>query len=180
MLIISGKSGSGKTELAKGLTKMGYFKTLTATTRPQRQNESVFDYIFCTDREFENFDMMCVMEYRGYKYGAAKPNKNLSTDFIILDPTGAKEGLQTYLNEGIPCKILYLTISPNIALKRLQQRGLSQEDIEKQIAYDSDFDAIINTIDPNHVVIARNDNHIEYMKNMNIADNLIKEMKGVK
>ena len=54
LAILIGKTCSGKTSIAEALTRRGYKKIVTYTSRPKREHEiHGVDYYFVTQEEFE-------------------------------------------------------------------------------------------------------------------------------
>lgn len=57
MIILTGKSGSGKTTVARELEKHGFKRAVTCTTRPRRTGEEDgVDYHFLSSKQFEKLE----------------------------------------------------------------------------------------------------------------------------
>lgn len=157
MLILVGKTCSGKTTAVEGLCKnLGYEKIVTYTTRPKRPGEiDGKDYHFVSVDEFKK------MENRGEfaetssydtvfgkcYYGSAKVDyaENDSRDkVIILNPYG----LKAVRASGINAVALLLDLSDDMIMNRLSNRGDSAEESTRRLAADNaDFSDIDKYID---------------------------------
>lgn len=125
MIVISGPSASGKTEVAKLLQKKyGITKVITTTTREMRKGEkNGVDYFFISYDEFktkiENEDFVEYMEYNGNLYGSTKDqigdNKVIVTDL---------KGLEAYTNlHNSQIVTFYLHCDEKTRYKRMLSRG---------------------------------------------------------
>ncbi len=77
VLCLVGPSGSSKTEIANGLTKLeGFEKPLTSTTRPRRKGEGEGSYRFISDaqflREMKEGSYIETTVYSGYHFGTSE------------------------------------------------------------------------------------------------------------
>ena len=60
MILICGKTGTGKTEVQDQLVKMGYERIVTYTTRPKRKGEiNGIHYHFVSQTEFQFLENDC-------------------------------------------------------------------------------------------------------------------------
>lgn len=138
MIVLSGASASGKTEVAKMLaSKYGIVKVITTTTRPMRVGEvNGRDYFFVSKDQFEemirNDEFVEFTIYNGNYYGSTKsqigPNK-----CIVIDPQGLKSYSELDNKEIIT---FFLNAEENTRLYRMIQRGDSQDDAYKRIKND--------------------------------------------
>lgn len=164
-IILTGKSCSGKTEIAKQLAEnLRYEMAITVTTRPARFNEvNGVDYIFVSKREFlamnNNNELRCVTEYNGEFYGVElKMIKKADNTVFILDPYGADT--MSYLLDD--CIKVLVYASPGVIARRQSLRGYSDDKITQKtlsdaITFDNciyDYDiAVDNNGDINVAVI---------------------------
>lgn len=135
MLILIGKSGSGKDTLGKLLEADGYEKIRTYTTRPKRQNETD-EYHFVSQEEFDNLRASGFFgESRDYNaafghcsYGSALRDYQLSGKYyIILTPSGFNE-----IQKKIPGVTgIFLDVSVKEREARLLRRAMEEENPEK-------------------------------------------------
>lgn len=140
MIVLIGKSCSGKDSVAKILCSMGYSRVATCTTRPMRTGEiDGVDYYFISQSEFMNMiEKGDFAEYREYEtekgmwlYGSRLGDyKYASNKVIILTPEGLKNIKKKY--PCLPIVSIYLDVS-NKELKRrmfVRSNG-SVEDIKE-------------------------------------------------
>ena len=140
MIVLVGKSCSGKDSVAKILCSMGYSRVATCTTRPMRMGEvDGIDYYFITQSEFMNMiEKGDFAEYREYEtekglwlYGSRINDYKYATEkVIILTPEGLVNIRKKYPN--LPIIAIYLAV-PNKELKRrmMSRANISCEDIKE-------------------------------------------------
>lgn len=149
LLVLCGKSCSGKDTIKKELVKMGMKTVVTYTTRPPRENETDgVDYHFITKREFQEKDLGgFFMETTSYNvgmgetwyYGSAKEDftDDAEDKVIIVNPFGL-----SYIRAYAPVNpiVFYLMASEETRRDRLNQRGDSESEMERRLkADDRDF-----------------------------------------
>ena len=129
MIVLVGKTCSGKTTVANILQEYYNFKRIkTYTTRPPRTNEGD-EYHFVSEEEFERMKAdNCFFETTQYevasgniwKYGTAK--EDLYADCcIIMNPDGVKK-VRKLLPDEYNVKIVYLNVTEGIQWNRLKSR----------------------------------------------------------
>lgn len=140
MIVLVGKSCSGKDSVAKILCSMGYSRVATCTTRPMRMGEvDGIDYYFITQSEFMNMiEKGDFAEYREYEtekglwlYGSRINDYKYATEkVIILTPEGLVNIRKKYPN--LPIIAIYLAV-PNKELKRrmMSRANISGENIKE-------------------------------------------------
>ncbi len=138
MIVLTGASASGKTEVAKLLfIKYDIKKVITHTTRPIRLGEKRgVDYHFVDVEKFKEMiageKFVEHIEYNGNYYGTSK--KEISDDkAVIVDPNGVK-ALQKLCDNRIV--FFRLIASDTTRFNRMLVRGDSLEMIKKRIAND--------------------------------------------
>ena len=135
MIIIIGKSGSGKSTVVDELTKLGYKKVLTDTTRPMRPGEvQGVDYNFLSQEEFdlnkENGvyaeDVVYNASFGQVSYGSRKEDYLNSDDksVIILNPYGL------LMADENDC------LTDELILERLSKRGDSMKEVQRRLLTD--------------------------------------------
>lgn len=156
MIIVLGKTASGKDTILSKLVKQGYRKMITYTTRPMRPEE-VQDktYHFISEDKFLDMIMKGLfLEYKSYKtidgtwyYGSLIDDYENSDErtVIILDPDGYKE-LQK--KTKISHKAIYIYANNSTIKERLAKRGDKKEEAERRMKQDNiDFKGIENMVD---------------------------------
>lgn len=156
MLIVLGKTASGKDTILAELVNQGYRKMTTYTTRPIRTGE-IQDktYHFISEEKF--LDMVSkglFLEYKSYDtvdgtwyYGSLLEDYENSDKgtVIILNPDGYKELLK---KTNISHKSIYIYANNSTIKERLNKRGDKKEEAERRMKQDNiDFKGIENMVD---------------------------------
>lgn len=157
IIVLVGKTASGKTTVANELCKNHYYKRIiTYTTRPMRENEvQDVDYHFISDEQFnrmvENNEFT---EYKRYNtahgvwsYGSVITSEQEQSDdcyVIILTPQGLRD-LSKKMSRYIA---FYLNVSFESQLERLKKRGDEEQQIIKRLINDAkDFENVLDIVD---------------------------------
>ena len=156
IIVLAGKSASGKNFVAKKLEEHGYETIVTYTTRPKRKGEKQdITYHFISDEEFkQKIDEGFFAEWKSYitnegvwYYGSSledienADNKSV----IILTPQGYRD-----IKDKMDCKVVSIYLYANNATikKRLIARGDDPKEAERRILHDNeDFKGIENEVD---------------------------------
>lgn len=156
-IIICGPAGSGKTTLAKNLTKWFNLKQIIQTTnRPIREGEKdTIDYYFTnnnliySENEIENFNNGFVefqyFEYVNWYYGT-KEIDFLENDILVVNPKSLKQ-IEEYKNGIYSENLLKIYLDPpkSEILKRLKDRNDQNNKILERLEQDfSDFENFSN------------------------------------
>lgn len=124
IILVCGRSGSGKDTYVNALLKRGYKSVCSYTTRPRRDGEGN-THIFINNDEVDLYpDKVAITEINGYTYFATK-EQLMEADFYIIDPLGIK-----YLTENFPeikYRIVYIYADKNIRKHRAVMRGGEKE-----------------------------------------------------
>lgn len=163
MIIIVGKSGSGKDSVVKKLTNFyDYKKIVTWTTRPMRPKEMQdVTYHFTDEDTFEEkIEEGFFAEWKKYKsiegtwyYGTALLDLTTFNEnkIIILTPDGYQE-IKDII--GKDTLTVYLKSKNRILKSRLKKRGDNPKEIKRRLRHDKkDFKGIEKEVD---VVIENN------------------------
>lgn len=156
MIIIMGKSGSGKDSVEKELEQHGYNKISKWTTRPMRQNEiQDITYHFTTIEDFKDkLNNGFFLLYRSYNtsdgiwyYGLSKEDFECANEksCIILTPDEYKEFLQI---KNYPHKSFYIYANQKTIKRRLSDRGDKKEEAARRLEQDNiDFKGVEKIVD---------------------------------
>lgn len=166
MIIIIGKTASGKDTIVKELCLNHNFKKIvTYTTRPMRENEiDGTTYHYISNEEFKKkINEGFFVEYKSYQsefgewfYGTSEESiiNSDSKSIIILTPQGYKDILSKYPN--LNYKSIYLYASNRTIRERLIQRGDDEAEAKRRVRHDKkDFRGIYKIVDK---VICNNQN----------------------
>ena len=131
-IVLVGKTGSGKTEIARLLTEyFRYEKIKTCTTRKRRDGESAEAYTFLTDEEFDCADMVLKTAYCGNRYGTLKGSlNNCDNTVLIVDPSGLRELKKV---EGFSFVSFFISCGTFKRYERCLNRGDQEEVVLRRI-----------------------------------------------
>lgn len=178
IVILTGKSGSGKSLVAHKLTKNGFKPIVTSTTRPPREGEKDgVNYYYLSDMEFKtriaNREMI---EYHKYNtefgiwyYGSSANNIDLNKhDYVIVLTL---EGAEAYINYfgAENCIVFYIDAPRSVREQRAKKRGsFNQEEWDRRVKTDN-IDFSLDKV--THICNFKVDNYNKTIYN------LIKEIK---
>lgn len=138
MLILLGKSASGKSEISSILVnKYNMKKVVTYTTRQKRTGEiDGISYNFVSKEKFlemkKNDEFVETVCYNDNYYGTNK--KDITNDkILIVEPNGFKEFINKMKNEIVS---FYLKSSKETRKQRMITRGDKEVDINKRLIND--------------------------------------------
>lgn len=156
MLIIVGKTASGKDTIVNELvSKHGFKKVVTYTTRPMRKNEILnITYHYISEQDFlEKVRQDFFAEYKAYKteegiwyYGSALQDYTNADEkrVIILTPSGLKDILKL----KVEFSSVYVYANQTTIKHRLAKRGDKREEAERRLKQDnSDFKGVEHIVD---------------------------------
>lgn len=145
-LVLIGKSGSGKSTVAKLLEKeYGLRRIVTFTTRPIREGErDGVDYRFVNKKTFDVFKKAGFFaETADYKtekgiwsYGSAKLDyeEEAGPGVIVLTPAGVK----AIKKAGVKCVCIYLRAKDETLMIRLANRGDDIAEMLRRLRHDDE------------------------------------------
>lgn len=156
-VILIGKTGAGKTSIAKELEKLGYPRLITDTTRPMREGEKDgVDYNFIDIEQFLlNVRMKHYAEYTYFNtkfgrwyYGSKISSYDETGDkCIVLTPDGARSVL-AMTNSRDDILIVYIKVRPETLSERLRKRGDDPQEARRRLLADEmDFVGAENLAD---------------------------------
>lgn len=148
LILLVGKSGSGKSTFQQELEKRWYLRSVQSyTTRPKR-SENETGHIFVTKEEFDALDnKVAYTEFDGYEYCATKEQLD-KNDIYIIDPQGLESLKQNY--DGKFLFVVYLDANEYFCTQRMLMRGDNIEKVGERIEHDREafedvgFDCILN------------------------------------
>ncbi len=150
IVLLIGKSGSGKTSVCNELQRGFNWRVLQSyTTRPKR-SENETGHIFVSEDEFNRLSGICAYtEFDGYKYCATVDQVN-DADVYVIDPDGYDYFKHLYKGPKMVIPI-YLDASVKTCKERMRERGDSDYNIKRRLRNDKKkFRDVENKI-PTHV-----------------------------
>lgn len=158
MLILIGKSASGKDAIKRNLIdQFGFKPIISYTTRPMRIGEKEgVDYHYINEYEFQRkIKEGFFVEWKSYSttqgewcYGIAKEDVEKADDYTIMIST--PRGVRDILNKGYEPKVAYINANIETISKRLYVRGDDRLEAQRRILSDSvDFKNIEDIINFN-------------------------------
>ena len=146
MIIIFGKTASGKTTIVNELVKNhGFHQIVTYTTRPIRPGEKQDEtYHFISEEDFlSKIESGFFLEYKVYNtafgkwyYGSAKEDYKKADEktLVILTPDGYKDFIK--LLPEVPSTAIYIFSNRSTIKNRLKKRGDNDEEIVRRMSAD--------------------------------------------
>lgn len=120
LLLIVGKSGSGKTTIVKHLETYG-LKTLQSYTTRKQRFEGETGHTFITDEEFENLENVVATTYFNSNYYCATKEQLDESDTYVIDLDGIEYFKEHYKTDR-PIKIVYIKVPTHTLFIRLLKR----------------------------------------------------------
>lgn len=144
MIILTGKTGSGKSTVIRALSLAGFNRVVTCTTRPHGAGEADGrDYHFFDEGTFQKMKkdgMFAETSHTGrYSYGSLKESYEDPNGVVILDPDGVRSVVEAVGKEQTTVffldapdallrdRIIKRGDDPHNALKRLHEDNLRYE-----------------------------------------------------
>ena len=180
MIVLIGKTASGKTLIREELIRRGYSGIITYTNRPIRKGEKQnVTYHFISEEEFkQKIDDNFFAEYKTYDtvfgkwyYGSAledlenAPEKSV----IILTPDGYRDVVDRLSKK--PTSI-YIYANNSTIKKRFKKRGDDEKEAQRRFDEDNiDFKGVENMVDK--IVYNNNGTNID-----DVVDKILKYVEG--
>ena len=122
IILLVGKSGTGKTTLVEKLIKDRSYKTVNSyTTRPQRYPGEP-GHIFVSDERFDKLENICAYtEFDGYRYCATQEQVD-NADIYVIDPDGVNYFKSQYKGDKEIITVELLAQRP-VRYARMRSRG---------------------------------------------------------
>ena len=177
IVLLVGKSASGKDTYLHEFTKVGYKPIISYTTRPIRDGEEDgVDYNFVSEEEFNSLiEENKILEYRSYNtlyegkpeiwyYGS--PKINAQQNYVgVVDVDGANTYIEKYGEENIT--VIYIYVSDEVRTERAKLRGSFDETEWNRRLADDNIKIERHLINTNNIICI--DNEVE-----SIEDNMLK------
>lgn len=152
-----GKSGSGKTSLARMVKEeLKMNEIVSFTTRPKRQREKEgIDYFFITDKEFESLKEKNLLAeesaYNNWHYGIKKETIESikGNSVVVVELKGLRQLIKLYGDRVVP---IYIDTNDKNRLKRSLDREDNpdcKEICRRLIADTEDFANVLEEFKPN-------------------------------
>lgn len=146
MVVVVGKTASGKTNIVEKLvSEYGFRKVTTYTSRPMRKGEKQdIDYHFISEEYFKyRIEHNFFAEWKSYNtvegtwyYGTALKDLEEADDnsVIILTPDGYRDVIKKLGNK---VKCIYIYANNDTIKKRLVSRGDNENEANRRLAHDN-------------------------------------------
>lgn len=180
MIILIGKTASGKTLIKEELIRRGYSGIITYTSRPMRNSEKQDStYHFISEEEFkQKIANDFFAEYKTYDtvfgkwyYGSALEDLENADEksIIILTPDGYRDVVDKLSKKPIS---IYIYANNSTIKKRLKKRGDDEKEAHRRFDKDNiDFKGVENMVDK---IVYNNDG-----TNINdVVDKILKYVEG--
>lgn len=173
ILILIGKTSSGKTLIKEKLIENGFTGITTFTSRPKRKSEKQdITYHYISEEEFkQKIEDGFFAEWKSYDtefgtwyYGSALEDLEKADDksVIILTPSGYRDVKRKLPNKNITAIYIYANIAT--IETRLIKRGDNKEEAERRILHDNeDFKGFEK--EANRIVYNNYDDNIDIVVN---------------
>lgn len=141
IILLIGRSGTGKTTIANILSKKYGLKSIESYTTRAPRYPGEKGHTFITSYEMDNLEDMCAYSYfDGNKYCATKQQID-DSDIYVVDLMGllsfAYEYIDYYNGEKTPI-VFYLDGDKDVLNDRMRERGDSEKQINKRIKNDDE------------------------------------------
>lgn len=151
LIAITGISGSGKDTFGEYLKENGVSKLLSYTTRKIREGEkNGEDYYFLSKEEYKKLDKANDVFYAGNNYSFSNEDiKKISSEKDMVKYSVVNDNGLNYFKEVIPKEnLIHVHLNVNIeeAIKRMKERGDSNESIESRVQYYKEVETITSKI----------------------------------
>ncbi len=143
MIVIYGRSNTGKTQIAKAIESLGFKRIITYTDRIMRQGEiNHVDYHFLQKEEFtKKLEEGFFAEWKSYdtklgefRYGTSKESLLKGGDsVIVLTPSGVKDILSNGIHN---ITVVLIDADDEVIKARQKQRGDDPKERERRFVQD--------------------------------------------
>lgn len=134
LILIIGPTCSGKTTLAKELSKLFGMKIAKSTTTRQPRFKGEDEYYFVTPEEFDRLTLLEHTEYAGNRYGMTLKELE-SSDIFVCDPNGVMNVRKAYTGDRIVF-VVQLEVHIMTRMARMKKRQMTDQDIQRRAVTD--------------------------------------------
>lgn len=136
-ILLMGKSGAGKSAVAKELYKRYGLSSISSYTTRQPRYKNEQGHIFVSDDEFDMLeDMVGYTEFDGNRYCATAEQVD-THEIYVIDPAGVDYFTEAYCGNKNPI-VVYLDVPDNVCFERVRHRSGLNEALQR---YRNDRDA---------------------------------------
>lgn len=137
ILLLVGRSGSGKTTIANMLCENNGFAELKSyTTRPKRYEDEDC-HIFVTKEEFDKLENLVAYTMFDNNEYCATEEQIENADVYVIDSNGVVTFMQNYTgNKQI--LVMYLETSEKSCIEHMLRRGDDYDKVQKRALHDND------------------------------------------
>ena len=140
-IVLVARAASGKDFLRNRFVERGFKPSISVTTRPPRPGEvDGKDYYFITDQQADELlakdEFYEYVKFNSWLYGTTK-SQFFTDDLFIMTPAGISK---IRPEDRKDCFIIYLDIPWEVRKRRLEERAMPGDTVERRmIADDEDF-----------------------------------------
>lgn len=180
ILLIIGASSSGKTTLGEFIQTLGVPELVSHTTRQKRKGEVEDEtYYYITKEEFDKIDKLENTYYAGNYYCLSRQEVERHKEdlvYCIVDVEGVRQIKENYDN----VVTIYIDVSYADMIKRMRQRGDSEENIKKRIEYAIKTKEMERDLEVADYILPNSDLETQKLKLTSLINKLKKEMSDEK
>lgn len=138
IICLVGKSGSGKSYIAKHLSEKYGYKILLSYTTREKRGDNDNDHIFITENEYYALPQKVATTFFDRHHYCATRNQIDENDIYIIDIEGLKQLKRLYSEFGGTKKIvsIYVDVPMEWCLKRMRHRGDSEDKCWERLRHD--------------------------------------------
>mgnify|MGYP004671364843 FL=1 len=134
--LLAGPSGSGKSSVARELTKRYDMKEVWSYTERPPRYDGEPGHVFVTPEQFDAAGKMCAFtRYNGYRYGVPESVVE-ENDIYVIDPAGIRYMQERYSgSKGVVVIAIYASLEERA--KRMLERGDAPKTIKERLQVDA-------------------------------------------